>query len=52
MRLTVGDTVLVYKELDAWYYGCLSPGKEMGIFPKNYVVVRDAAVASTPLHNG
>lgn len=47
LRVTVGDTVLIYEELEDWYYGCLSHDRRnMGIFPKSFVVVRDAAVAS------
>ena len=54
LRVTVGDTVLIHEELDGWYYGCLSHDrKQMGIFPKNFVVLRDAAVVSaSALLNG
>lgn len=48
LRVTVGDTVLIFEELEDWYYGCLTQDRgQMGIFPKNFVVVRDACPASS-----
>ncbi|RWS13623.1 hypothetical protein B4U79_02826, partial [Dinothrombium tinctorium] len=48
LQLFVGDTVYIEKETENWYYGCSSKNREkFGVFPKNYVAIKDAIIDRT-----
>ncbi|RWS31375.1 hypothetical protein B4U80_06775 [Leptotrombidium deliense] len=48
LQLSVGDTVYIDKECGDWYYGSLNRSRDVfGVFPKNYVVVKDSVIDRT-----
>ncbi|XP_060585551.1 dedicator of cytokinesis protein 1-like isoform X2 [Ruditapes philippinarum] len=48
LPLVVGDTVVIREESDDWYFGYATKNKSVvGIFPKNYIHLREATIVQS-----
>jgi hypothetical protein len=48
LQLSIGDSVCILEECGQWYYGySLKNRNRLGIFPKNYISLKDAVVDKT-----
>lgn len=48
LSLSVGDTVYIAEKNGNWYYGCnLKQKSRFGIFPKNYICLKECVVDKT-----
>ncbi|XP_052772351.1 dedicator of cytokinesis protein 1-like isoform X4 [Mya arenaria] len=48
LQLVIGDTVVINEESEDWYMGYSTKNKaEVGIFPKNYVMLKEATIVQS-----